>query len=312
MVNMLTAKEKESMTILIVDDEPTNLQLLGGILSREGYEIDFARDGEGAIELSKKRDYDLILLDIMMPGIDGYEVCRRLKLETVTQNVPVIFVTAMGKAVDEQKGLLLGAVDYIKKPFSIPIVRTRVETHLVLKRQRDILNKLSSLDGLTGIANRRFLDENLSRHWRHSIREHKAISFIMIDIDFFKLYNDTYGHLEGDNCLKSLAATFTGSLKRPGDFVARYGGEEFAVVLPETDESGLCYILDKLWKATQGLKIPHEKSNVSEFVTISQGGVSTLPSQDSSLEAFISRSDQLLYNSKEKGRNRYEYEVITL
>lgn len=310
MVLMLTAKEKESMSILIVDDEPTNLQLLGGILAKEGYQIDYARDGEEAIRIARSGDYDLILLDIMMPGIDGYEVCRRLKMETITQNVPVIFVTAMGKVVDEQKGLLLGAVDYIKKPFSIPIVRTRVETHLVLKRQRDILNKLSSLDGLTGIANRRFLDENLLRHWRHSIREQKPVSFIMIDIDCFKLYNDTYGHLEGDTCLKKLASMFKECLKRPGDFVARYGGEEFAVVLPETDKSGLCYILEKLWKATQELKIDHKESTVSKFVTISQGGVTILPRQESSLEAIISRSDQLLYKAKKKGRNRYEYEIL--
>lgn len=311
MVTMLTAKEKESMSILIVDDEPTNIQLLGGILSREGYQIDYAHNGTEALDKTTGKDYDLILLDIMMPGIDGYEVCKRLKMEAATQNIPIIFVTAMGKAVDEQKGLLLGAVDYIKKPFLIPIVKTRVETHLTLKRQRDILNMLSSLDGLTGIANRRFLDENLSRHWRHSVREHKPISFIMIDIDCFKLYNDTYGHLEGDACLKNLASMFTANLKRPGDFVARYGGEEFAVVLPETDESGLCNILDRLWKSTQDLKIPHEKSAVSDYVTISQGGVSTQPTQESSLEAFISRSDQLLYKAKDKGRNCYEYEVIS-
>ena len=307
---MLTTREKKSLSILIVDDEKTNTQLLGRVLKSQGYQVAVAYSGEEALEWVSTHELDLVLLDIMMPGIDGYEVCRRLKEEPTTQHIPIIFVTAMGKAVDEQKGLELGAVDYIKKPFSIPIVKARIETHLILKQQRDFLNRLSSLDGLTGIANRRFLDTNLLQNWRYAIREKKSISLIMIDIDFFKLYNDTYGHLAGDVCLKRLAIMFQENLKRPGDFVSRYGGEEFAVVLPETDESGLQNIMERLLIKTHQLKIPHAKSDISSSVTISMGGVTIFPHQDSSLEAFIDRSDQLLYKSKDAGRNQYISEVL--
>lgn len=256
--------------------------------------------------LGRETVFDLILLDIMMPGMSGYELCRRLKADPATRNVPVIFITAKSEESDETHGLELGAVDYITKPFSMPIVQARVRTHLELKRHRDLLENLSSLDGLTGIPNRRRFDEVARREWKQSLRDRAPISLILIDIDAFKGFNDHYGHLAGDDCLKQVAAALSDAVRRPSDFLARYGGEEFVSLLPRTDEAGAVLVAESMRRAVTDLAIPHARSPAGSRLTISLGVAACVPNLDQNLFGFINEADQALYRAKDAGRNRTE------
>ena len=224
----------EKQTILIVDDSPENITVLGALL-RADYGIRVATNGDKALKIvDSDNPPDLILLDVMMPGMDGYEVCRTLKDNPLTRNIPIIFITAKCSEDDEVKGFERGAVDYVTKPFSPVIIKARVRTHLELKKYRDLLENTSYCDGLTAIANRRRFDEYYATMWSVSVRESLPLSLIMIDIDNFKRFNDGYGHQEGDACLIRIAQKLAASVRRKTDLVARYGGEEFVCVLPGT------------------------------------------------------------------------------
>ncbi len=297
--------EQARSSILIVDDIPANIKVLGESL-RADYRIRLATDGEKALKMARSSNPpDLILLDIVMPKMDGYEVCRHLKEDPTTRNIPVIFITAMAEEEDETKGLACGAVDYITKPFSLPIVRARVRTHLELKRHRDTLEALSTLDGLTGIPNRRRFDEVLKVEWLRGQREGAPLSLLMIDIDHFKLYNDNYGHIEGDDCLKRVAAALAGAISRPADFIARFGGEEFAAVLPMTDGLGAATVAAALLDSIRELNLPHAHSPAAPRVTISLGGATMQPSREENPIQLIERADRALYAAKSAGRNRH-------
>lgn len=298
------SKKERDYRILIVDDAPENIKVLNEALKTD-YKISFATNGKEALRIAaNEASTDLILLDIVMPGIDGYEVCKRLKADERTSNIPIIFITAKNEEEDETRGFELGAVDYITKPFSKAIVKARVRTHLELKRHRDILENLSSLDGLTGIPNRRRFEEFIEMEWRSAIREKQIISMIMIDIDFFKAYNDTYGHIAGDDCLKQVAKALAQSVQRPMDFVARYGGEEFAVVLPGADTQGAFHVAEKMRKHIEGLNIEHRKSCIADHVTISLGVASFEPGPQTAPATLVDRSDKALYRAKRNGRNK--------
>ncbi|MDP2903378.1 MAG: diguanylate cyclase, partial [Methylovulum sp.] len=231
--------------ILIVDDDPTNVRILAEILN-PFYRIKVANNGADALEVAQRDQPDLILLDVMMPEMDGFEVCRRLKANSQTQKIAVIFVTAKNTSADEEFGLNLGAVDYITKPFIISIVKARVSTHIRLKQQADLLESLALLDGLTHISNRRRFDETLASEWKRAKRDETPLSLLMIDIDNFKQYNDFHGHGAGDICLQRVAAELSKALSRPGDLVARYGGEEFVVILPDTPLNAALQIAESL------------------------------------------------------------------
>lgn len=296
-------EKSRRQTVLIVDDAPVNIRVLGNALKTD-YKVLFATNGEKALEIAMSSSPpDLILLDIMMPGMDGYEVCQKLKAEKYTQNIPVIFITAMSQEADETRGLEIGAVDYITKPFSLPIAKVRVKTHLELKRHRDMLENLSMLDGLTGISNRRRFDEFFDMEWKRAERDASFLSLIMIDIDFFKAFNDYYGHQTGDDCLKQVAKTLADSVKRPADCIARYGGEEFASILPGTDIQGAVLIAENMRKNVEALGIPHSYSPI-DHVTISLGSASVLPAKGHSAINLIEGADKTLYRAKEGGRNQ--------
>jgi len=265
--------------VLVVDDMITNIALLKKNLESD-YDIFEAYDGESAIEQVAIDMPDLILLDVQMPGIDGYEVCRRLKADKATQNIPIVFITSKDEEADETKGLELGAIDYITKPFKLPIVKARVKNFLQMKKMQDTLENLSSIDGLTGIPNRRYFDQVLHQEWQRAIRAEKSVSVIMMDIDFFKKYNDHYGHPTGDECLKSVATALSEPLHRPQDIVARYGGEEFVAVLPDTGIAGAFSIGESMRQNVKNLHIPHEQSLAAEFVTISVGIANIVPTND--------------------------------
>jgi len=296
--------ELEGMRILIVDDVPDNIRVLSRMLAEDGHHLSAATGGRQAMELVEICMPDLILLDIMMPEMDGYEVCAALKADPLLSDIPVIFITALADAEDETRGLSLGAVDYITKPFKEAIVRLRVRTHLELKRQRDLLDRLCRLDGLTGIPNRRAFDEQLDREWRRTTRSQEPLAAAMIDIDHFKGYNDTYGHPEGDTCLRQVAGILADALSRGGDFVARYGGEEFICLFIGVDAKGLELVAEKLRNSVEALQIPHAASSASPWVTISIGAAICSPTPEMSPATLVEAADAELFRAKRAGRNR--------
>lgn len=297
--------ESESQhSVLIVDDMTSNIQVLANALQDE-YRIKVATSGQKAIDIaSSDNPPDLVLLDIMMPEMDGYEVCRELKSNSKTSSIPVIFVTSLNEVDEEERGLNLGAVDYITKPFHLPIVKARVRNHLSLKLKTDLLEELSHIDGLTHIANRRHFDEFMSKELRRTQRSPQSTSVIMIDVDFFKAYNDNYGHGLGDECLVQVARAMRQVIKRPNDLLARYGGEEFAVILPETPTEGALQVANELHQAVSDLNIKHEYSSVTDHVTISVGVATSILADEDQAQALLKRADNALYQAKRQGRNQ--------
>ncbi|MBF0120161.1 MAG: diguanylate cyclase [Desulfobacterales bacterium] len=297
-------------TILIVDDERINIDLLTEIFKKD-YILLVAKNGKQSLKILEKNAVDLILLDIIMPEMDGYEVCKQLKENEQTRNIPVVFITGMSEEEDEAKGLELGAVDYIKKPFYKPIVKCRVETHLALKKKSDMLEHLAAIDGLTNLYNRRKFDETILYEWERALRNNSQIALILIDIDDFKKFNDGYGHSLGDYCLKQVAQKMKETLNRSNDFIARYGGEEFIVILPNADIKGATYIASSLKKNVEELNIPHKYSKTSNYVTISLGLTVTTPNQGcKSIAELIEITDKMLYSAKESGRNQFKLTLI--
>ncbi len=289
--------------VLVIDDIPTNCRILLESLKSD-YHIDIATSGEQALATVIVNQPDLILLDIMMPGMDGYEVCSRLKQDVTLQNIPVIFLTAKNNKDDEARGFEWGVVDYIAKPFYIPIVKARIKSHLEQKKKHDLLVKLASIDPLTGIPNRRHFTNVFDVEWRRAKRGGTAISLMLVDVDYFKQYNDTYGHSAGDECLKKIAQGLYHSLKRPGDCAARIGGEEFAILLPETDALGAAIMADRIRMDIEKLNIPHSNSKGFDHATVSAGVATTTPSEKMDRQVLLNAADEMLYQAKERGRNQ--------
>lgn len=298
-----TVGARERARILIVDDMPDIVKSLNAILEGD-YDVSFAMHWEKALEIAERMQPDLILLDILMPDMDGYEICRRLKSEPVTRDIPVIFITALVGEADEEKGLATGAADYITKPFHPTIVTLRVQSHLMLKLQRDQLAALTMTDGLTEIPNRRRLDLQLDAEWRRCMRNHSPLATIMLDIDQFKAFNDNYGHTAGDECLRRVAQALNSVPHRPGDLVARIGGEEFICLLPGTDAEGAALMAERLCNVVRELKIPHSFSPVTDHVTVSAGVGIVEPTRDGDPAAVIKQADKKLYEAKKAGRNQ--------
>lgn len=309
--------EAERQKILIIDDVPANIQIMHAVL-RDDYAVFFATSGSDGIRMAQKELPDLILLDIMMPDMDGYEVCTKIKTDPLTSQIPVIFITAMSNVEDEAKGLEMGAIDYITKPFSPPIVNARVKNHLELKRHRDILveltselenknrelNLLAREDALTGLANRRYFDEVLETEIRRAGRSHQLLSLVLCDVDFFKSYNDHYGHVAGDRCLQTIGQVLLRIFKRASDLPARYGGEEFAVIFPDTPPGNAGLLIEKLRRAMIEQAIPHPSSAAAAFVTLSYGVVEAHPTAERNAAWYINEADKALYRAKENGRNQ--------
>ncbi|WP_394778116.1 diguanylate cyclase domain-containing protein [Undibacterium sp.] len=291
-------------TILIVDDNPDIIRLLSSLLVDKA-EILFATSGQAAISIAKKRRPDLILLDVQMPEMDGFAVCRALKADSDTRDGSVIFVTAGDDDASELMALEAGAVDFIAKPLRPAIVRARVETHLTLQRQSREMKKLVHRDGLTGIFNRRYFDEQLATEVQRHRRQNLPLGLMLVDVDHFKIYNDTMGHLQGDACLQKIAATLSAAARRPAEVVARYGGEEFAIILPGSDEQDTEKFGAWVLQNIRELALPHPHSPTSGTVSISVGLVSCFPDPHLTPELMIARADQALYKAKSQGRNRF-------
>ena len=322
----------EKPSILIVDDLPENLKLLSTLLSAQGYRVRPASSGEQALATIAKEKPDLILLDVMMPDLDGYTVCRRLKAEEETRDIPIIFLSALDGVQDKIAALKAGGVDYISKPFQMEEVLARVATHLELRRvQRALheqnrllvreveerhraeqalaeanreLQRLSKVDGLTQLPNRRHLDEYLEQQWARLGRTRQPLALILCDVDHFKSYNDSYGHQAGDDCLRAIAAELRDSLKRPGDLAARYGGEEFLLILPETDAAGALHLTEAIRLAVRKRAIEHAHSTAANRITLSFGVAVQMPGPGTSIEKLVAAADRALYAAKQAGRNR--------
>lgn len=297
--------EFKKPTILVVDDMTTTLLLLHDLL-KDTYEVKIAKSGTKALEiLESPNDIDLILLDIEMPDINGYDVCKRIKNNETIKNIPIIFITGRTSQEDEEYGLNLGAIDYITKPFNKAIVKLRIKNYLDLKIKNDMLEKLSMYDGLTNIRNRRFFDETFEKTFSEIKRDKKSLAVLMIDIDFFKPYNDNYGHGQGDETLRKVAKALEKTIKRASDFVARYGGEEFVILLKDINKNGVEAVANNLLNAVRELKITHEFSKIENYVTISIGASFYNSNSDITKLELLLKADETLYNVKNSGRNNF-------
>jgi len=289
--------------LLVVDDQPTNVQALYQAFSMD-HQVLMATTGEQALKVCHDKQPDLVLLDVEMPGMDGYEVCKRLKADAATRDIPVIFVTGHTDEEAESRGLDVGAVDFISKPINPRIVRARARTHITLKAQSDRLRALAFVDGLTGLFNRRCFDERLDSEVRRAARTGKPLALLMFDVDHFKKYNDHYGHQGGDDCLKLLAAATREIVRRPGDLAARYGGEEFVCILPETEFSGAVGLAEMLLGRVAELGIAHARSDIGSVMTISIGVAGCAAGQITNPTDLLALADRQLYLAKTGGRAR--------
>lgn len=322
-----------ALRILVVDDSPVYRAAITHLLRAGGFEdIESVVSpiealsimGVGVSTPMIETTVDLVLMDYDMPEMNGTEATRRLKADARLHDVPVIMITSQTDEESLKAAFDAGVTDYVSKPPSPVELLARVQSALRLKsemdqrraREREVLSlveqlqqanhrleNLAALDGLTGIPNRRKLDETLDVEWRRSTRTQSSISLLMMDVDFFKRYNDTYGHLAGDECLKRIARALEGGVRRTGDFLARYGGEEFAAVLPHTDLAGACAVGQTLRAAVEALGIPHEASDTAVIVTISVGAASTTVDRRE-LGSLIAAADEALYQAKSQGRNQ--------
>lgn len=288
--------------ILIVDDSLLQATQLKAIIEDE-YDVTIAQTAEDGLRRASDEDYSLILLDVVMPEMDGFTLLKKLQEEIITQSVPVILITSLADAVNEQHGLILGAVDYITKPYIPLIVKARVNTHVKLYRYRRQVEEQSMTDQLTGVANRRRYDHYSLTKWNEAARLKVPFSICMFDIDHFKMYNDTFGHPAGDKVIAAIAKTISSHLKRSTDFVARYGGEEFVAISMGEPSKKMFEHLKKIRQAIEDLHIPHNP-NVSEWVTVSVGGVTVMPETGSAYDVYLKIADTMLYDAKKHGRNR--------
>ena len=288
--------------ILIVDDSLLQAAKLKAIIDDE-YDVVVAQTAEDGLRRASEEAFSLILLDVVMPGMDGFTLLKKLQEEIITQSVPVILITSLTDVKNEQRGLVLGAVDYITKPYIPLIVKARVDTHVKLYRYRRQIEEQSMTDQLTGVANRRRYDGYCLTKWHEAARLQVPFSIYMFDIDHFKVYNDTFGHPAGDRVIATVAKTISSYLKRSTDFVARYGGEEFVAISIGENSEKIFGHLQKIRQAIEDLHIPHSPT-VSEWVTVSIGGVTVLPETGSAYDVYLKIADTMLYDAKKQGRNR--------
>lgn len=288
--------DEELPVLLIVDDVPTNVQTLAQIF-KEDYRLKIATGGARALELAEMEPIpDLILLDVSMPDINGYDVCRLLKEKRITADIPIIFVTGRDSAEEEEYGFSLGAVDYIVKPIRPLIAKARVKIHITLKQQRDLLAETAVRDQLTGLYNRHMLNDQLERRLSFALRHNEAMSIILIDLDYFKTVNDTFGHLAGDGVLREVAKVLKKSARRE-DIAARFGGEE------------LVLLLDKCNGEHARSKAEHIRQEIEALypqgirVTASIG-IAEVSDGVTSVQTLLKKADDALYQAKDEGRNR--------
>ena len=293
----------EMQKVLVADDDAINREVLGELLKPE-YTVLLARNGAQTLERAARHLPDLVLLDVMMPDMDGYEVLRRLRDDPQTAHISVIFISGLDRPEDEANGLKMGASDYIVKPFNQTVVMARVALHLQVVRQRRMLERLANIDGLTELANRRRFDEMYGLEWQRARRSGRPLSLALLDIDAFKQFNDRYGHPAGDRALRSVARVAGAAMRRPGDLAARYGGEELLLLMPETDAIEARQVAEGVREAVAALNIAHEASSVAPLLTVSVGGATFDPASDEQQSELFEAADAQLYRAKQNGRDQ--------
>ena len=288
--------------ILVIDDSSVQANMLYSIL-KEDYDVTQVHTPGEGLSLAREGGFSLVLLDVVMPGMDGFALLGKLQEEPSTQRIPVILITSLNDVEHEAFGLNLGAVDYITKPYHPPIVKARVKTHIKLYRYQTQIEQNAMLDPMTGVFNRRSYDARYVSMWQDAIRMKTPISLCMMDIDKFKVYNDTFGHPAGDKVIYAVAKAASAYLRRSTDFFARYGGEEFvAIILGSSPETAFEH-MNKLRQAVENIHIPHSPI-VSQWVTVSIGGVTVVPKMGDDYETYLKIADTMLYDAKRFGRNR--------
>lgn len=309
------------MKALIIEDSRTSAALVAQQFERMGIEALIAHNGKDGVELFQRNRPQLVLLDVIMPEMDGFEVAQHIRqMEKPGEWTPIIFLSARDKDADLERGIIAGGDDYLRKPVSEVVLAAKVRAMQRILSMRnslvDLTNRLDDMNrelvrlwtvnALTGIANRRRFDEVLYKEWRRAMRRQYPISLLMCDIDYFKQYNDAQGHQAGDECIRNVARAIEESLKRPGDLVARYGGEEFAAVLPDTDFDGAQMVAEHVRSAVAELGIPHGRSSVASRVTLSVGAACMIPKRGSPAagDELLEGADKALYAAKSAGRNR--------
>ena len=293
---------EEKQKILIVDDDTATLLELTSILKPD-YTVFTAKDGNTCLERARENLPDLILLDVIMPDMNGFKVLSKLGEDEITKEIPILFITGNTDCENEIKGLAAGAVDYVHKPFNETLVKLRVRHQLQLISQFKKIQHLSMIDQLTDIPNRRCFEIKVNEEWDRASREQTPLSVIMLDIDHFKKYNDTYGHQQGDVALAAMSKLLMNVLRRPGDFAARWGGEEFILLLPNTSTQGAYDVAENVRKLTEEMTIPASDGSATRL-TVSIGVNTRVPGQSCSIDKFVSWTDMALYTAKNKGRNR--------
>lgn len=287
--------------ILVIDDSPMQAQFLSSILQAD-YEVTVCCTAEAGLEAAKKGSFSLILLDVVMPGMDGFTLLQELKNIEEIRYIPVILVTSLSNTQYEERGLTMGAVDYVTKPFSPAVIKSRVNTHIQLYHYQTRFRRQAMVDELTGVANRRRYEEEYRARWREAVRFGLPISVCMFDIDKFKLYNDTFGHPAGDQVIAAVAKTVDGYFQRSTDLFARYGGEEFVALFLGSVGRTAFEFLKTVRQAVEDLHMPHQ-SPVSPWVTVSVGGVTMIPTPQTSPKDCLEWADTMLYHAKDSGRN---------
>lgn len=293
--------------ILIIDDSAVQGKMLKEIL-RENYQIEIEHNSHKAVEKTTDFQPDLILLDVIMPGKDGFELLKDLKEKSQTSSIPVILITSLSDTVNEEKGLSLGAVDYISKPFSPPVVKARIHTHIQLYNYRRAIERLAMIDALTCLPNRRSYDERSHQEWEFSMHNKLPISVALLDIDYFKQYNDCYGHPAGDALLRKLGTLLSSHIETSGDFAARYGGEEFVLLLSNADSKQGFLFCDSIRRDIEGLNLQNTlPSGEPCRLTVSIGGVTVIPEAAKSFEETVAVADKMLYEAKKSGKNMVKW-----
>jgi diguanylate cyclase (GGDEF)-like protein len=293
----------EPQKVLVADDDAINRDVLCELLQPE-YTVLLAKNGAQAVERATRHVPDLILLDVMMPDMSGFEVLRRLRATPQTEHVSIIFISGLDRPEDEAAGLKMGASDYIAKPFNATVVLARVALHLQLVRQRRLLEHLAHVDGLTELANRRRFDDIYDLEWQRARRSGQPLSLALLDIDSFKQFNDLYGHPAGDRALRAVARVAGTHMRRPADLAARYGGEELVLLMPETGAGQALQIAQALREAVAELMIAHAGSATASCLTVSVGGATLDPAEPENSAALFEAADVQLYRAKQGGRNR--------
>ncbi len=299
----MTAATPGESTILIIDDNADTIRLLSAMVRGQGRVL-FATSGAAGIDIARVQRPQLILLDVEMAGMDGFAVCDVIQRDPDLRSSAVIFVTAQSTAEAEIACLDAGAVDFIPKPLNAAVVQARVRTHLRLQAALAKLDGLAHQDGLTGLFNRRYFDSQLATEFARHRRHRMSLGLALIDVDHFKLYNDRYGHQQGDACLSEVAGVIRDGARRPGELAARYGGEEFVVLLPNTDHAALQTYGDWLCRRIAALNLAHPTAPTAPYVTASVGLCAQVPGESDTAEALLHTADMALYEAKRSGRNR--------